>query len=99
MFKLMTMENQELIEAVKDVTILFADIKNFTKYSSGVEPSEVVDSLKKLFIEFDKKCIENNVFKLYTIGDCYVVISIVDKNNRDPQREAFNVVHMGFSMI
>ncbi len=38
--------------------------------------------LTKLFTKFDKSCVENNVFKLYTIGDCYVVFGANDYNNR-----------------
>lgn len=44
-------------------------------------------------------CLENNVYKLYTIGDCYVVMSLVDINNRNICQEARNVVKMGFSML
>lgn len=55
--------------------------------------------LKKLFVEFDKSCLENEVFKLYTIGDCYVVIGFIDSRKRDPVIEARNVANMGFCMI
>ena len=54
-------------------------------------------------------CVENKVFKLYTIGDCYVVFGVTDINNRskfninlkfkDPIQEAVNVIKMGFEMI
>ena len=47
----------ELSEEFKEVTILFADIAGFTKYSSSVEPQEVVIMLTNLFTEFDKKCV------------------------------------------
>lgn len=50
------------------MTILFADIAGFTKFSSSVTPNEVVQMLKDLFIEFDKICLKYNVYKLYTIG-------------------------------
>lgn len=50
------------------MTILFADIAGFTKFSSSVTPSEVVQMLRELFIEFDKICLKYNVYKLYTIG-------------------------------
>ncbi len=40
--------------------------------------------LKNLFVEFDRKCLEYNVYKLYTIGDCYVAIGMIDYSNRDP---------------
>jgi len=46
----------ELVDVFEDVTILFADIAGFTKYSSQVEPEQVVNMLKKLFYEFDKAC-------------------------------------------
>jgi hypothetical protein len=55
--------------------------------------------LKKLFYEFDKYCVENEVFKLYTIGDCYVVIGFTDIRKRNPAEEAKNVVNMAFCMI
>lgn len=55
----------------ENVTILFADIVNFTKYSSNVTPIEVVNMLRDLFTEFDKMTLHLDVFKLYTIGDNY----------------------------
>jgi hypothetical protein len=39
--------------------------------------------LKNLFVEFDRKCCELNVYKLYTIGDCYVAIGMIDYHNRN----------------
>jgi len=41
----------------------------------------------------------HEVFKIYTIGDCYVIIGVNDAKNRNPSQEAKNVVEMGFSMI
>ena len=62
-------------------------------------PLEVVNMLRELFIAFDKLTLEFNVFKLYTIGDCYVVIGLVNSQDRDYIEEAKNVVLMGFAMI
>jgi len=83
----------------QNVTILFADIVNFTKYSGSVTAIEVVNMLRELFTAFDKLALEFNVFKLYTIGDCYVVIGLVNSQNRDHMEEARNVLKMGFAMI
>ncbi|KAL4511950.1 hypothetical protein ABPG72_012795 [Tetrahymena utriculariae] len=80
-------------------TLLFADISGFTAYSSNKKPEQVVHMLKSLFTKFDHKCIKHNVFKLYTIGDCYIVMGFSDANKRDPPAEAKNVLEMGFSMI
>ena len=40
--------------------------------------------LKNLFVEFDRKCFDLNVYKLYTIGDWYVVIGMIDYKDRNP---------------
>lgn len=89
----------EINDYFENVTILFADIVNFTKYSGSVAPIEVVHMLRELFTAFDKLSLKFNVFKLYTIGDCYVVISLVNRENRDLYEEANSVVLMGFAMI
>ena len=55
--------------------------------------------LKNLFVEFDRKCCDLNVYKLYTIGDCYVAIGMIDYHNRNPHQEAKNVIDLAFEMI
>lgn len=82
------------------MTILFADICGFTDYSSKKASRQVVEMLSKLFTEFDIECNRLNLFKLYTIGDCYVVMGFMDKRNRkSPAEEAHDVVQLGISMI
>ena len=44
-------------------------------------------------------CLKHKVFKLYTIGDCYVVLGFLNARARNPIQEAKNVIKMGFSMI
>jgi len=82
-----------------DVTILYADIKGFTDYSASVEPRDVVNMLSALFTKFDKMCVKYNIYKVYTIGDCYVALSFIEATARDPGREAVNMVKMALSMI
>ena len=89
----------QLTDVFNDVTLLFADIAGFTKYSSGVKPQDVVKMLKYLFTEFDKMCVKHKVYKVYTIGDCYVVMGFLQAKDRNPVLEAKNVVQMGLSMI
>ena len=43
----------EFYEELKEVTILFADIAGFTKFSNNKNPEEVVNMLRKLFTQFD----------------------------------------------
>ncbi|CAD8178685.1 unnamed protein product [Paramecium octaurelia] len=91
--------NIGICDKIDDLTILFADIAGFTEYSSKVNPEEVLVMLKNLFVEFDRKCCDLNVYKLYTIGDCYVAIGMIDYHNRNPQQEAKNIIDLAFEMI
>ncbi len=90
---------KEMIDNFDNVTILFADIVNFTAFSNNVTPSQVFTLLREIFTEFDKLCLKFQVYKLYTIGDCYVAISLVDKENRNINEEANSIVNLGFAMI
>ncbi|CAD8127987.1 unnamed protein product [Paramecium sonneborni] len=88
-----------LKDSYDNVTLLFADIAGFTEYSSKVSPEQVVFMLRNLFTEFDKCCQEKSVYKLYTIGDCYVVMGMLDAKDRNIAQEAKNTVELGFEMI
>lgn len=87
-------------ETAENVTLLFADIVGFTSYSAGKSPQEVVSMLSQLFTAFDKECSRLNLYKVYTIGDCYVVMSFLDKNARvSPEKECAAVIELAFRMI
>lgn len=49
---------------------------NFTKFSSVNKSETVVKMLSSLFINFDLECKRLKLFKLYTIGDSYCVVSL-----------------------
>jgi class 3 adenylate cyclase len=53
-------------------TIMFADIVGFTAWSSVREPSQVFTLLEAVYNSFDKIAKRRRVFKVETIGDCYV---------------------------
>lgn len=89
----------DLSDRFENVTILFADIAGFTKYSSSVRPNQVVDMLRRLFTEFDKRCVQHKIYKVYTIGDCYVAIGMLNSEERNPIKEAKNIISFGFSLI
>lgn len=44
-------------------------------------------------------CQLHKVFKVYTIGDCYVILGNTNNEARNPSEEAYNVVMMAFKMI
>jgi len=54
------------------VSMLYADIVGFTAFSAQVDPFQVMVFLNDLFQVFDGMCDEYNVYKIETVGDCYV---------------------------
>ena len=96
----MNRAENKIAETYSNVTMLFADIVGFTSYSAGREPRQVIEMLSKLFTEFDKEVNRLNLYKVYTIGDCYVVMGFLDKKNRkQPEEEANDVVQLAINMI
>lgn len=55
--------------------------------------------LSELFTRFDKICITHHVYKVHTIGDCYVVMGYTGNEHRDPGNECMNMVRMSKDMI
>jgi class 3 adenylate cyclase len=75
------------VDEFDDCTLLFTDMVKFTAFSKNVkDPREVVILLSKLFSRFDQVCEQNRVYKVHTIGDCYVIMGYdgrIDKNKRN----------------
>ena len=56
-----------------DVTVLFADIVNFTPLSARLSPERVVEILDAVFSVFDGVAEKHGLEKIKTIGDCYMM--------------------------
>ena len=56
-----------------DVTLLFADVVEFTRLSSTLSPSELVGVLNEVFSAFDGLVDRYDLEKVKTIGDAYMV--------------------------
>ncbi|EGD80961.1 guanylyl cyclase a-subunit [Salpingoeca rosetta] len=70
-------------ERFGNVSILFSDIVGFTKISSAVRPTQVMDMLNSLFLRFDQLCDKHGVYKVETIGDAYMVASGLPETTPD----------------
>jgi len=57
-----------------DCTVCFADLVGFTQWSSIRHPEQVFKLLKTIFKEFDAAAAWRGVFKVETIGDCYMAV-------------------------
>ena len=55
-----------------DVTVMFADIVNFTHMSEEMSPNETVHLLNDIFSEFDMLAEKYSIEKIKTIGDAYM---------------------------
>lgn len=53
-------------------SIFFADLVGFTAWSGTRTPEQVFELLEGIYAEFDKLAARRKVFKIETIGDCYV---------------------------
>ena len=51
---------------------MYGDLVGFTAWSSGREPSQVFRLLENVYYAFDALAQRRKVFKVETIGDCYV---------------------------
>lgn len=67
-------------------SILFADVVDFTPWSQGLPPAEVVGMLDHLFSHFDTLAERYGLEKIKTIGDCYMVAAGVPEPRPDHAR-------------
>ncbi|AFY68830.1 adenylate/guanylate cyclase [Thalassoporum mexicanum PCC 7367] len=63
-----------IAESFNAVTVMFADIVNFTEIASTLNPIELVGLLNQIFSSFDRLCEQYGLEKIKTIGDAYMVV-------------------------
>ena len=66
-------EHEGVIADLPAVTVLFADIVDFTPLSERLAASEVVSLLDGVFARWDELVAEYGAEKIKTIGDAYMV--------------------------
>jgi class 3 adenylate cyclase len=68
----LSFKSEPIADLFPEVTVMFADIGGFTAWSSEREPTQVFKLLETIYHAFDKIAKKRKVFKVETIGDCYV---------------------------
>lgn len=64
-----------IADLYNNISILFADIVNFTPLSAQLQPVELLELLNEMFSHFDTLSEKYGLEKIKTIGDCYMVAS------------------------
>jgi class 3 adenylate cyclase len=66
-------EEHVIADQFDDVTVMFADLVDFTPSSENVDADELVRELNDLFSAFDRLAQQHALEKIKTIGDAYMV--------------------------
>ncbi len=78
-----------------DVTVMFADLVNFTQLAAQLPPGEMVSLLNTVFSGFDELSEKYGLEKIKTIGDAYMVGGGL---TREPQSFVSNIADMALEM-
>ena len=74
-----------------DVTLLFADVVEFTRLSATLSPSELVSVLNEVFSAFDELVDRYDLEKVKTIGDAYMVVGGLTDGSGDHTERVANM--------
>jgi adenylate cyclase len=72
-----------IAEAHREVTVLFADVVDFTPFMARTEPGRVVGLLDEIFSAFDALSLRFGLEKIKTIGDAYMVAAGLPETRDD----------------
>jgi guanylate cyclase len=63
-----------IADAADQVTVLFADLVDFTSTAGGMSPDDLVGLLNEVFTTLDRLSARQGLEKIKTIGDAYMVV-------------------------
>lgn len=66
--------HRTIVDQFTEVTVMFADIVDFTRLSSSLESQVLVEFLNEVFSKFDELARAHGLEKIKTIGDSYMVV-------------------------
>mgnify|MGYP000886489428 CR=1 FL=1 len=98
-------KQQVMFDEFDDATLLFTNMVGYTNFTKNAkDPKEIVNLLSKLFSRFDQLCEENRVYKVHTVGECYVIMGYNGKIDKHMRKgavivdEANRVIQTGIEM-
>ena len=72
-----------IAERYNGVTVLFADVVDFSSFASRTEPEDLVSQLNDIFSRFDQLAARYGLEKIKTIGDSYLVVGGLPERRAD----------------
>lgn len=93
--ELLKSEQNPIAQGFADVTVLFADIVDFTGLASKTTPDQLVALLNAIISKFDHLSEQHGLEKIKTIGDAYMVVGGIPYP-RDDHAEA--IANMALEM-
>ncbi|HEU0219611.1 MAG TPA: adenylate/guanylate cyclase domain-containing protein [Gallionella sp.] len=72
-----------IADGYADVTVMFADLVNFTQLTESLSPEQMVTLLNTIFSGFDELSEKYGVEKIKTIGDAYMVVGGLNRSRAD----------------
>jgi len=75
--------DQPIADGFADVTVMFADIVDFTRIAAHMSPNEVFAMLNRVFSAFDELAEKFALERIKTIGDAYMVAGGLNEGNAD----------------
>jgi class 3 adenylate cyclase len=98
--KLKAVHTGIVMDSHPDVSVLFSDICNFTKYSSTTPAEEVVFMLNNHFSYFDSLSSRLGLEKVKTIGDAYFCIGgLRDLKGENRTQNSVKIMEMATGMM
>jgi len=85
-----------IAERYDDVTVLFADVVDFSSWAGRTDPEYLVSLLNDLFSRFDQLAGERGLEKIKTIGDSYLAVGGLPERRED---HAGAVAHLALEML
>ena len=70
-----------IADSFAEVTVLFADIVDFTSLSARISAEQLVQMLNQVFSAFDQLAEKHGLEKIKTIGDAYMIVSGLNDPN------------------
>lgn len=85
----------------ENVTVLFADFKNFSKIAAQMSPEDLVKEIDACFRGFDDIVGKYKLEKIKTVGDAYLVtggLKLGERETGSPREVACNTIHAARDM-